>query len=54
MRINVSNSLAQKAIKGILTYKMAFFAAPENQTGKLQTRIDSGVEAHKISTEFFD
>ncbi len=45
IRINVSNSLAQKAITRILTYKMAFFTSPENQTGKLQTRIDRGVES---------
>lgn len=45
IRINVSNSLAQKAIRRILIYHMGFFAAPENQSGKLQTRIDRGVES---------
>ncbi|MGC4231733.1 MAG: ABC transporter ATP-binding protein [Niabella sp.] len=45
IRINVSNSLAQKAISRILTYHMGFFASPENQSGKLQTRIDRGVES---------
>ncbi|MCH5717064.1 ABC transporter transmembrane domain-containing protein [Niabella hibiscisoli] len=45
IRINVSNSLAQKVIRRILTYQMGFFAAPDNQSGKLQTRIDRGVES---------
>ncbi len=45
IRINVSNNLAQKAIRRILTYQMGFFTAPDNQSGKLQTRIDRGVES---------
>ncbi|GAB3413323.1 ABC transporter ATP-binding protein [Niabella aquatica] len=45
IRINVSNGLAQKAISRILTYHMGFFASAENQSGKLQTRIDRGVES---------
>ena len=45
IRINVSNTLAQKVISRILTYRMHFFALPENQSGKLQTRIDRGVES---------
>lgn len=45
IRINVSNNLAQKAISKILTYQMRFFTSPENQSGKLQTRIDRGVES---------
>ncbi|MCH5596675.1 ABC transporter ATP-binding protein [Niabella ginsengisoli] len=54
IRINVSNSLAQKAIKRILTYQMSFFSSPENQSGKLQTRIDRGVESlTKLVQNFF-
>lgn len=45
IRINVSNSLAEKAIKRILSYRMSFFSEQENQSGKLQTRIDRGVES---------
>lgn len=45
IRINVSNTLSQQAIMRILTYRMAFFTSPENQSGKLQTRIDRGVES---------
>lgn len=45
IRINVSNSLAQKAIQRILSYDMDFYSSPDNQSGKLQTRIDRGVES---------
>ena len=54
IRINVSNTLAEKAISRILTYNMGFFAAPDNQSGKLQTRIDRGVESlTKLVQNFF-
>ncbi|MBZ4188186.1 ABC transporter ATP-binding protein [Niabella beijingensis] len=45
IRINVSNRLSEAAIEKILSYGMAFYAAPENQSGRLQTRIDRGVES---------
>lgn len=45
LRVNLSSSLAQQAIERILTYRYAFYAADENATGKLQTRIDRGVES---------
>lgn len=45
IRINVSSLLSEAAIKKILSYGMAFYAAPENQSGRLQTRIDRGVES---------
>jgi ABC-type multidrug transport system fused ATPase/permease subunit len=45
IRINVSSELAQNAIQRILSYRLAFFTDNENQTGKLQTRIDRGVES---------
>lgn len=45
LRVKLSSSLAQFAIERILTYKYAFYAADENATGKLQTRIDRGVES---------
>ncbi|MFT4094544.1 MAG: ABC transporter ATP-binding protein [Niabella sp.] len=54
IRINVGNNLAQKAIEKILAYQMRFFALPENQSGKLQTRIDRGVESlTKLVQNFF-
>ncbi|MDO5656164.1 MAG: ABC transporter ATP-binding protein [Flavobacteriaceae bacterium] len=45
IRINVSSVLAQSAIDKILTYRTAFFQNEDYDTGKLQTRIDRGVES---------
>ncbi len=45
IRIRVGSDLSQKAVDRILTYKMSFFAEPENQTGYLETRINRGVES---------
>jgi ABC-type multidrug transport system fused ATPase/permease subunit len=45
IRINLSSRLSQYAVEKILTYKYAYFAADENATGKLQTRIDRGAES---------
>ncbi len=43
IRINLSRDLSQKIIERILTYRMAFYTSSENDSGKLQTRIDYGV-----------
>ena len=45
IRIRVGSDLSQRAVDRILTYKMSFFAEPENQTGYLETRINRGVES---------
>ena len=45
LRVKLSSALAQYAIERILAYKYAFYASDENATGKLQTRIDRGVES---------
>jgi len=45
LRVRLSSALSQHAIERILTYKYAFFATDDNATGKLQTRIDRGVES---------
>lgn len=45
MRILVSKDMSQAVVDRILTYKMAFFSANKNETGKLQTRIDQGVSS---------
>ena len=45
MRINVSKDLSQAVIDRMLTYRMAFFSKKDNETGKLQTRIDQGVSS---------
>ena len=45
IRVNVSGRLTQAAIERILTYRLAFYADSDNQTGILQTRIDRGAES---------
>ena len=45
LRIFVSRDLAQAVVEKILTYKLAFYTANDNESGKLQTRIDRGVES---------
>lgn len=45
LRIYVSKDLAQAVIEKILTYRLAFYNSGGNQSGKLQTRIDRGVES---------
>lgn len=44
IRINVSSTLAQSAIDKILTYRVAYFSDENHASGKLQTRIDRGIE----------
>lgn len=45
LRIYISRDLAQTVIERVLTYRMAFFSGEDNQPGKLQTRVDKGVES---------
>ncbi len=45
IRINLSRDLSQRIIERILTYRMAFYTSSENDSGKLQTRIDYGVSS---------
>lgn len=45
LRILVSKDLAQHIVDKILTYRMAFFTSQNNESGKLQTRIDRGIES---------
>ena len=54
LRIYVSRDLAQTVIEKVLTYKLAFFTTGGNQSGKLQTRIDRGIESlSKLVQNFF-
>ncbi|MCQ2271888.1 MAG: ABC transporter ATP-binding protein/permease [Bacteroidales bacterium] len=53
MRIFVSKDLAQSVIEKVLTFKMAFFSASDNETGKLQTRIDQGVSSLSRTVQNF-
>ena len=43
LRIYVSRDLSLQVIDKVLTFRMAFFSAEDNDTGKLQSRIDRGV-----------
>ncbi len=45
IRINIGSELAQTVIEKIMTYRMSFFTEEDHQFGKLQTRIDRGVES---------
>lgn len=45
LRIFISRDLAQTTIEKVLTYRMAYFSTSGNQPGKLQTRIDRGIES---------
>ena len=53
MRINVSKDLSQAVIDHMLTYRMAFFSRQDNETGKLQTRIDQGVGSLSSTVQNF-
>lgn len=54
IRINTSSVLAQTAIDKILTYRVGYFSDENHQSGKLQTRIDRGIESlTKLVQNFF-
>ncbi len=54
IRISVSGALAEAAVTKILGYELGFFSEGDNLTGKLQTRIDRGVESlMKLVQNFF-
>ncbi|MFD1768903.1 ABC transporter transmembrane domain-containing protein [Sphingobacterium suaedae] len=45
LRIMMARDFSQAIIERILTYRMAFFTSAENESGKLQTRIDAGISS---------
>lgn len=45
LRIFIARDFAQTIVEKILTYRMAFYTSPENESGKLQTRIDLGISS---------
>ncbi len=53
MRINVSKDLSQAVIDHMLRYRMVFFSRTNNETGKLQTRIDQGVSSLSSTVQNF-
>ena len=53
MRIFVSKDMSQAIIDKILTFRVAFFSNGDNETGKLQTRIDQGVSSLSRTVQNF-
>lgn len=53
MRIYVSRDLSQSVIDKVLSFKMAYFSADENATGKVQARIDQGVSSISRTVQNF-
>ena len=53
MRIFVSRDLSQSVIEKVLTFKVAYFSADENATGKVQARIDQGVSSISRTVQNF-
>jgi ABC-type multidrug transport system, ATPase and permease components len=54
IRINVSSELSQAAIDKILTYRIAYYNDDRHESGKLQIRIDRGIESlTKLVQNFF-
>jgi len=53
MRIFVSKDMSQSIIDKILTFRMSFFSASDNETGKLTTRIDMGVSSLSRTVQNF-
>ena len=45
LRIYISRDISQTIVEKILSYRMAFYTSPENESGKLQTRIDLGISS---------
>ncbi|MCQ2141841.1 MAG: ABC transporter ATP-binding protein/permease [Bacteroidales bacterium] len=53
MRIMVSKDMSQAVIEKMLTFRMAFFTANDNEPGKLQTRINRGVDSLSMTVKNF-
>lgn len=54
LRIEISRDFSQIIVEKILAYRMAFYTSPENESGKLQTRIDMGISSlTKLVQNFF-
>lgn len=43
LRITLSKDLVEAIIRKVLTYRLSFFSNSDNETGRLQARIDRGV-----------
>ncbi len=45
LRIYITRDISQTIVEKILTYRMEFYTSSENESGKLQTRIDLGISS---------
>lgn len=45
LRIFITRDISQSIVEKILTYRMEFYTSRENESGKLQTRIDMGISS---------
>jgi len=45
LRILIARDFSQSIVEKILTYRLAFYTSAENESGKLQTRIDTGISS---------
>ena len=45
LRIFITRDISQTIVERILTYRMEFYTSHENESGKLQTRIDLGISS---------
>jgi ABC-type multidrug transport system fused ATPase/permease subunit len=53
IRIDVSRDLSQAAIDHLLRYRKSFFLNPDNEVGKIQTRVDQGVSNLSFTIQNF-
>ncbi|HEU0125738.1 MAG TPA: ABC transporter ATP-binding protein, partial [Flavobacterium sp.] len=45
LRIFITRDISQTIVEKILSYRMEFYTSDENESGKLQTRIDAGISS---------
>lgn len=45
LRIFISRDISQTIVEKILSYRMEFYTSTDNESGKLQTRIDMGISS---------
>ncbi len=45
LRIYIARDFSQSIVDRILTYRMAFYTSANNESGKVQTRIDQGISS---------
>lgn len=54
LRIFITRDISQTIVEKILSYRMEFYTSGENESGKLQTRIDLGISSlTKLVQNFF-